>query len=291
MIRSMTGFGKAAGSFDGREVTIEIVAVNHRYLDASVRLPGSWSILEPDVKQALRDQLNRGKLSVYVSCKRSHGGATIRFDAEVARQYIEASKELARMVGTMDTITVDTVASLDGVFVQEEPEDDLDQVRAELMALVDDAIGRLNEMRVGEGAVLARDVRARIGLLREALGVIEERLPELNRHHESRLRSRIDDLKADVALTEERLALEVALLAEKADVTEEVVRLKAHLDHMEELLDAKDPVGRRLDFLLQELQREVNTLGVKTRDSDVARSVLDMKAEVEKIREQVQNIE
>lgn len=291
MIRSMTGFGKAAGSFDGREVTIEIVAVNHRYLDASVRLPGSWSILEPDVKQALRDQLNRGKLSVYVSCKRAHGGATIRFDAEVARQYIEASKELARMVGTMDTITVDTVASLDGVFVQEEPEDDLDQVRAELMALVDDAIERLNEMRAGEGAVLARDVRARIGLLREALRVIEERLPELNRHHESRLRSRIDDLKADVALTEERLALEVALLAEKADVTEEVVRLKAHLDHMEELLDAKDPVGRRLDFLLQELQREVNTLGVKTRDSDVARSVLDMKAEVEKIREQVQNIE
>jgi uncharacterized protein (TIGR00255 family) len=291
MIRSMTGFGKAAGSFDGREVTVELVAVNHRYLDASVRLPGSWSMLEPDIKQALRDRLARGKVSVYVSCKRAHGGATVRFDADVAQQYIETSKELARMVGTMDTISVDTVARLDGVFVQEEPEDDLDQVRSELMGLVEEAVAHLNAMREGEGEALARDVSERIGLLRKLLNGVEDRLPELNKHHESRLRARIDDLKADLSLTEDRVALEVALLAEKADVTEEVVRLKTHLDHMEELLQAADPVGRRLDFLLQELQREVNTLGVKTRDSDVSRTVLEMKAEVEKIREQVQNIE
>ncbi len=292
MTRSMTGFGRAAGTLLGDEVTVEMSAVNHRYLDASLRMPLAWAAVEPVLKQQLRKYVSRGKLSVTISRKRGPGSPpSIRFDPDTARQYVEASRELAAMVGSNAAISVDVLAQLEGVLVHEDPVDDLESVQAGLEALLEDAAARLNAMRATEGEALERDIRARIALIRSALVRIEDRLPELNGAYEQRLRSRIEELRTEVSLSEERIALEVALLAEKADVTEEVVRLKAHLDHFSGLLDEKEPVGRRLDFLLQELQREINTLGVKTRDSDVARHVLEMKSELEKIREQIQNVE
>lgn len=292
MTRSMTGFGRAAGTLLGDEVTVEMSAVNHRYLDASLRMPLAWAAVEPVLKQQLRKYVSRGKLSVTISRKRGPGSPpSIRFDPDTARQYVDASRELAAMVGSDSAISVDVLAQLEGVLVHEDPVDDLESVQAGLEALLEDAAARLNAMRATEGEALERDIRARIALIRSALVRIEDRLPELNGAYEQRLRSRIEELRTEVSLSEERIALEVALLAEKADVTEEVVRLKAHLEHFSGLLDEKEPVGRRLDFLLQELQREINTLGVKTRDSDVARHVLEMKSELEKIREQIQNVE
>lgn len=292
MIRSMTGFGKAVREKDGQQVTIELSAVNHRYLDANLRLPNSWSSLEPELKQFLRKKVARGKICVTVSRRRAAGAdVRILFDEETAKQYVSACKDLAGLLGSYETLSVDTLAQLDGVFVHEEPEEDLDAAKELLLAVLADAVESLDQMREVEGDALEADVRKRIDYIKEALSAVEQRLPELNKNYEERLRARINDLKAEVSLTEERIAIEVALLAEKADVTEEVVRLKTHLEHMLELLDSDEPVGRRLDFLLQELQREVNTLGVKTRDNDVSKEVLKMKAEVEKIREQVQNIE
>lgn len=292
MTRSMTGFGRAAGTLLGDEVTVEMSAVNHRYLDASLRMPLAWAAVEPVLKQQLRTYVSRGKLSVTISRKRGPGSPpSIRFDPDTARQYVDASRELAAMVGSNGAISVDVLAQLEGVLVHEDPVDDLESVQAGLEALLEDAAARLNAMRATEGEALERDIRARIALIRSALVRIEDRLPELNGAYEQRLRSRVEELRTEVSLSEERIALEVALLAEKADVTEEVVRLKAHLEHFSGLLDEKEPVGRRLDFLLQELQREINTLGVKTRDSDVARHVLEMKSELEKIREQIQNVE
>ncbi len=292
MTRSMTGFGRAAGTLLGDEVTVEMSAVNHRYLDASLRMPLAWAAVEPVLKQHLRKYVSRGKLSVTISRKRGPGSPpSIRFDPDTARQYVDASRELAAMVGSNGAISVDVLAQLEGVLVHEDPVDDLESVQAGLEALLEDAAARLNAMRATEGEALERDIRARIALIRSSLVRIEDRLPELNGAYEQRLRSRIEELRTEVSLSEERIALEVALLAEKADVTEEVVRLKAHLEHFSGLLDEKEPVGRRLDFLLQELQREINTLGVKTRDSDVARHVLEMKSELEKIREQIQNVE
>jgi len=292
MTRSMTGFGRAAGTLLGDEVTVEMSAVNHRYLDASLRMPLAWAAVEPVLKQQLRKYVSRGKLSVTISRKRGPGSPpSIRFDPDTARQYVDASRELAAMVGSNGAISVDVLAQLEGVLVHEDPVDDLESVQAGLEALLEDAAARLNAMRATEGEALERDIRARIALIRSSLVRIEDRLPELNGAYEQRLRSRIEELRTEVSLSEERIALEVALLAEKADVTEEVVRLKAHLEHFSGLLDEKEPVGRRLDFLLQELQREINTLGVKTRDSDVARHVLEMKSELEKIREQIQNVE
>ncbi len=292
MLRSMTGFGKASCTYRDQEISLELNAVNHRYLDCSFRLGTAWAALEPVFKAVIRKHVSRGKIQVIVNRRKVVTSAqTVRLDTGLARQYLDASRELAAMIGSGSAMSLDTLAQMDGVIYQEEPGEDLEEVQRILEAAIEQALENLNAMRTAEGAALASDIRDRIGLMRQSLAEVEARLPELNARYEERLRARILELAADISLTEERIAIEVALLAEKGDVTEETVRLKTHLAHMEELLDSREPVGRRLDFLSQEVQREVNTLGVKTRDCDVAKFVLDMKGELEKIREQVQNIE
>ncbi|HPJ98687.1 MAG TPA: YicC family protein [Candidatus Hydrogenedentes bacterium] len=288
----MTGFGKAACTCQEQEISLELSAVNHRYLDCSFRLGNSWASLEPALKGVVRNRISRGKVQVTVNRRRAKTCTqTVHFDAGLAQQYLGAFHELAAMIGSDGPVGLDTLARMDGVFYQEEPDEDLAEVERALTGAIEEALQHLNAMRAQEGAALAEDIKARIQLMRDSLAEIEARLPELNAKHEERLRARIQELAADIALTEERVAIEVALLADKGDVTEEAVRLKTHLAHMEELLDSDAAVGRRLDFLSQEIQREVNTLGVKTRDCDVAKYVLDMKSELEKIREQVQNVE
>jgi uncharacterized protein (TIGR00255 family) len=248
--------------------------------------------LDPIIKQTLRKHIARGKLTVSISRRRGSSlTQAVTFDAVIARQYFDASKELAQMLGTFETLSLNVLAQLEGVLTQKETDEDLAAIEPVVVRVLEEAITRLDAMRATEGRQLAGEVRGRIGALRAVLVQIEVRLPELNGMYVERLRARIDELRLDPAVAEERIAVEVAMMADKSDVTEEVVRLKGHLDHMLEVLDAKEPAGRRLDFLSQEVFREVNTLGVKTRDGDVAKLVLDMKAEVEKIREQVQNIE
>jgi uncharacterized protein (TIGR00255 family) len=191
----------------------------------------------------------------------------------------------------MESLSLDVLAQLDGVFCQEEAEADLEKVQAVVVGALSDALERLDAMRTTEGEALADELRYRLSLMREALAVIEQRLPDLNARYEQRLRTRINEIKADVTLAEDRIAMEIAFMADKGDVTEEVVRLKTHFDHAEDLLGRDEPVGRELTFLTQELQREVNTLGAKIHDGDVIKAVLRMKSELERIREQVQNIE
>ena len=299
MTRSMTGFGRADGEFNGDTVSVELSSVNHRFLDCTVRLPFMWSALDPVVKDTVRKGISRGKVSVTVNRRRCPGSArqTVVFDAEVARQYIAASRDLVQMLGSMETLRLDVLAQLEGVFCHEEPEDDLEQAQAVVARVVAEAIERLDAMRVTEGKALEDELRHRVSLMREGLLTIEQRLPELNALYEQRLRARIEELTGDerradgVPPSEERIAMEIALMADKGDVTEEVVRLKTHFDHCLELLSRDEPVGRELTFLTQELQREVNTLGSKIHDGDVIKEVLGMKSELERIREQVQNIE
>ena len=292
MTRSMTGFGKAAGEYNGQAITVEVSAVNSRYLDCSLRLPPSWNALDPILKQTFRKHIQRGKLTVTVNRKRTMSAAkSVKFDAGIAQQYLDAAKELTSMIGSYETLPLHVLAQLDGVLYHEETDEDLSTVEPVLVKIAEDAIARLDEMRANEGKALAEEIRVRVGLIRQGAGAIEARLPELNALYEERLRTRINELRTETNITDERMAIEVALMAEKSDVTEEVVRLKQHLDHLIEILDAKDPSGRKLDFLTQEIHREVNTLGVKTRDANVAKDVLGLKAEVEKMREQIQNIE
>jgi uncharacterized protein (TIGR00255 family) len=292
MPHSMTGFGKASAHLDGDVISIEISAVNHRFLDCSVRTPSAWSALEPLIKQAVRNRLGRGKIQVFVNRKRQ--GSPIRavhFDAGVAKQYADAAAELGDMLASDAPLSIDTLAQLEGVFYHEEPDEDIERVRDVVIEALNSGLSELDTMRANEGAALAADLHGRVDLMRETLAVVEEHLPRIAEQYETRLRTRIDELKGDTNLSEERIAMEVALLAEKADVTEEVVRLKTHLDHTVELLGQDGPIGRQLDFLSQEIQREVNTLGVKSRECSVTREILTLKSELEKIREQVQNIE
>ena len=293
MTRSMTGFGRADCEFEGDVVSIELSSVNHRFLDCSVRLPFQWNALEPVVKEAVRGRMSRGKVNVSINRKRGtdSGRQRVVLDADMARQYVGASKELAQMLGSPETLSVSVLAQLEGVFRPEEPEEDLEQAQAAVVRALQEALDRLDGMRLTEGKALEEEVRHRVNLMREALTVIEQRLPELNREYEQRLRVRIDELSGDVSLPEERIAMEVAFMADKGDVTEEVVRLKTHFDHALELLANNEPVGRELNFLTQELQREVNTLGSKIHDGDVISQVLRMKSELERVREQIQNIE
>ena len=292
MVRSMTGFGKASRVLDGAMISVELSSVNHRYLDSSLRLPNEWAALDPVIRDCVKERVARGKISLTVSRKRGTSTAqTLKFDAEVAKQYVQASQALNEMLGTSDALKLNTLAQFDGVFFHEENGQDLDEARAVLIETVNEALGHLDEMRTTEGKALAGDLSQRIGLLRAWLGNIEERLPALADSFRERLKTRVQELSEDVGLTEDRLAIEVALMAEKGDVTEEVVRLESHFDHALEMLKADEPVGRKLNFLAQEMQREINTLSAKVRDTEVARIVLDMKSELEKIREQIQNIE
>ncbi len=292
MPRSMTGFGKASREFDGDVVTVELSAVNRRFLDCVMHLPSAWLAIEPAVKESIRRHVTRGRLNVWVGRKQGgSSGRQVRFDPVIARQYVEAAGELSHLLGTNETLSLDVLAQLDGVFYQENLEEDLQRAEAVVVEALEEALDALNGMRAAEGEVLAEDLRRRIELLRQGVDSVELRLPELEELYAARLRTRLDELKADTEIAEERLAIELALLAEKSDVTEEVVRLKAHMDHALELLEKDEPVGRELNFLAQELQREVNTLSAKVRDGDVCRQVLRMKAEVERFREQTQNIE
>lgn len=292
MIRSMTGFGKAARDYRGDAVSIELSAVNHRFLDVYIRLPFEWAALETPLREVLRERVSRGKVNVSVSRRRANGQASrLRLDRGLAEQYIQLSRELAHLIGTDERVSLHTLAQYPEIFTADGDDDDLDAVREILVRLLGEALNGLEIMRENEGRTLAKDLRERLASIRTALAAIEERLPVLNQLYTDRLRTRIQELAQDVAMTQDRLALEVALAAERGDVTEEIVRLKSHLNHAEEFIAGDEPAGRKLNFLSQEIQREINTLGSKVRDTDVARQVLDMKSELERFREQIQNIE
>lgn len=292
MTRSMTGFGRVSTDIENETVTIEVNAVNHRFLECSFRLPGVWASLETDLRNAVKQNVARGKVTI--SMRRGRGATgrpVIRFDQENAQQYIDASRELARMMNSTEALSLDVLAQMDGVFFQEEPEQDIEATKKIILQALEDAVAQLNQARQQEGEVLAKDVAERIAEMRDALAIVESRLPDLAEAHAQRLRDRVAELNSDVGIPEERLAIELALMADKMDVNEEVVRLNSHFDQVLKLLSQDEPIGRDLNFLAQELQREINTLGSKLRDSDVTREVLRLKAELEKLREQAQNIE
>jgi len=292
VIRSLTGFGRAVGTFGDEHFSIEVSSVNHRFLECSFRLPGSWSVLEPKLKEALKRRLARGKVNITLRRDRGPcGRPNVKCDLNVAEEYLNASRELVDLMSSTERLSLDTLSRMDGVFYQEEEEQDLDAVLEAVQGVMDEAVTQVERVREQEGAALAEDMKTRVSEMTDALAEIERQAPEVNAQYETRLRERVAELASDSKLTEERLAIEVALLCDKSDVNEEVVRLKAHFAHVTEYLGKSEPVGRELNFLAQEIQREVNTIGSKLRDLGVTREVLRMKSELEKLREQAQNIE
>jgi len=292
MARSMTGFGRASTEFAGETLTVEVSSVNHRFFDCSFRLPPNCASLEAGFREIVKEQVARGK--IYANVRRACAGESVqrvRLNVEAARGYVDAAQALAQLLGTTERLSLDVLAQLEGVFCQDEPEEDMAALEAALAQVIRDAVTQLNAARDLEGAAMAADARARLLAIDAALASVEARLPSIEHAYEERLRNRLHELCGDIELKEERLALEIAFLVDKSAVHEEVVRLRAHLTRGQELLASGEAVGRDLNFLAQEIQREINTLGSKLRDVGVIQEVLRMKSELEKLREQVQNIE
>ena len=292
MIKSMTGYGRAVETVNGREFTVELRSVNNRYLDCSVRLPRMLSFAEDAVKQAVKASVSRGKVDVFITVRSEAGDEVqVTLNESVLRSYLAAMHQMVDEFGVADDISVSAVSRLPEVFIIEKPQVDEDQLKADLMSVVAKALEGYDAMRCTEGEALDRDLRSRGETILALVSLVEEGNGKTVSDYRIRLETKLREVLANTAIDESRILTEAAIFADKVAVDEETVRLRSHLKQMNTMLTSGGAVGRKLDFLLQEMNREANTIGSKCTDVNLARIVVDIKAELEKIREQTQNIE
>ena len=292
LIRSMTGYGRAVETRNGREFTVEIRSVNNRYLDCTVKLPRSVSFAEEAVKQAVKAAVSRGKVDVYITIKSEAGDdAKVSLNTAVLEEYLTAMRRMVTEFGVQDDISVSTLSRLPEVFTVEKPEVDEDALKNDLLAVVAQALESYNAMRTTEGAALDADLRSRGNTILELVAKVEAGNGQTVIDYRTRLENKLKEVLQNTAIDESRILTEAAIFADKVAVDEETVRLRSHLKQMNTMLSGGGATGRKLDFLLQEMNREANTIGSKCTDVNLARIVVDIKAELEKIREQTQNIE
>ena len=292
MIKSMTGYGRAVETVNGREFTVELRSVNNRYLDCTVKMPRSLSFAEEAVKQAVKAAVSRGKVDVYISVKSETADDTkITLNTAVLEGYLAAMRQMVTEFGVKDDISVSAVSRLPEVFSVEKPEVDEEQLKADLLSVVAKALAGYNAMRETEGKALDADLRSRGNTILELVANVEAGNGQTVIDYRTRLENKLKEVLANTSIDESRILTEAAIFADKVAVDEETVRLRSHLEQMNAMLSGGGAVGRKLDFLLQEMNREANTIGSKCTDVRLARIVVDIKAELEKIREQTQNIE
>jgi len=288
----MTGYGRAVETVNGREFTVEIRSVNNRYLDCSVKLPRMVSFAEDAVKQAVKAAVSRGKVDVFISVKSDGEVDTkVTLNEGVVRGYLAAMGQMVTEYGVKDDISVSTLSRMPEVFVIEKPEVDEDALKNDLLSVVAKALEGYNAMRQVEGAALDQDLRSRGNTILGLVSQVESGNAQTVIDYRTRLENKLREVLANTAIDESRILTEAAIFADKVAVDEETVRLRSHLEQMNSMLTGGGAVGRKLDFLLQEMNREANTIGSKCTDVRLARIVVDIKAELEKIREQTQNIE
>ena len=292
MIKSMTGYGRAVETVNGREFTVELRSVNNRYLDCSVRLPRILTFGEEAVKQAVKNAISRGKVDVFISL-RSEGGDEVQvtLNQSVLESYLDAMRRMVTDYGVADDISAATLSRMPEVFTLEKPQVDEEQLLADMLQVVSKALTEYNAMREKEGAALDKDLRSRGQIILELVSQVEAGNAQTVIDYRTRLENKLKEVLANTSIDESRILTEAAIFADKVAVDEETVRLRSHLQQMNEMLDGGGAVGRKLDFLLQEMNREANTIGSKCTDVALARIVVEIKAELEKIREQTQNIE
>jgi uncharacterized protein (TIGR00255 family) len=291
MIRSMTGFGAGRGASGAEELDVEIRSVNHKFCEVKVRAPRELGALEIEAGRFVKERLARGGIEVAIRRPAASSGLAPRIDAALAESYARAFRELQARLGLPGAITLADVIGADGVVRLEERSVDVDAAREALRRALGTALDALVEMRAREGEALARDLAGRVAGIERSVARIEALGPETVEHHRARLGERVRELARGVAVDPGRLEQEVVLLADRTDVTEELTRLRSHLAQMRGLLELAEPAGRKLDFLVQEMHREVNTIGSKSQSAEIAALVVAMKAEIERMREQVQNVE
>ena len=292
MVKSMTGYGRAVETVNGREFTVEIRSVNNRYLDCTVKLPRSVSFAEEAVKAAVKAAVSRGKVDVYISVRsETEADVQVTLNKPVLEGYLAAMRQMVSDYGVKDDISVSTLSRMSDVFVVDKPKADEDQLKADLLSVVEKALEAYDAMRVAEGLALENDLRSRAATILELVAQVEELNPKTVSDYRKRLEEKMREVLENKSIDESRILTEAAIFADKVAVDEETVRLRSHLEQMDEMLSGNGGIGRKLDFLLQEMNREANTTGSKCSDVKVARIVVDIKAELEKIREQTQNIE
>ncbi len=292
MIKSMTGFGRGGTNSDTFKINIEMKSVNHRYCEIVLHMPRSMNVLEDRIKRVIQQKIARGRVDVYINAHMCGPDRTeVKVDGSLAASYIQAVKELKDKLPLTGEASVTELLQLPGVFSLEEPEEDMEQWWPDIEAALEHARAGLMDMRVKEGDLLAVDIKERSGRIDAFVNEIEQRSPVVVEEYRERLRQRLHDLLESGTLDPARLDAEVVVLAERSSIAEEIVRLRSHLLQLGDCLELSSPVGRKLDFLLQELNREINTISSKSSDLIINRTVVEVKSELEKIREQIQNIE
>ena len=288
----MTGYGRAVETVNGREFSVELRSVNNRYLDCSVRLPRILSFAEESVKQAVKGSISRGKVDVYISMRsEAEGDVAVSLNKAVLEGYLAAMRQMVTDFGVKDDISVSTVSRLPEVFSVEKQEVDEEQLQKDLLSVVAKALEGYDAMRCTEGKALDNDLRSRGQTILELVTQVESGNAQTVADYRTRLENKLREVLENTSIDESRILTEAAIFADKVAVDEETVRLRSHLQQMNTMLSGGGAIGRKLDFLLQEMNREANTIGSKCTDVRLARIVVDIKAELEKIREQTQNIE
>lgn len=292
MLKSMTGYGRVKVENDLREITVELRSVNHRYLDLNIKVPRIYGYLEDMVSKQAQAAIARGKVDIYVSV-RAKEGADIRVTPNMAviQGYVEAVRRVSETYDIPGDMTAMSLLRLPDTMEQSKEEADAEQLKAEVSAVLAQALEEYNAMRQREGARLVEDVALRAGLIAQAVDFVERRSPDCVEEYRTRIAARMTEILDGTELAQQRILQEAALYADKINVTEEIVRLRSHLSQLETMLKSPVAIGRKLDFLVQEMNRETNTIGSKANDFQIAKTVVDMKAEIEKIREQIQNLE
>lgn len=289
---SMTGYGSAKGSVEGQEITVELKSVNNRYLDCSVRLPRNFLFADDTVKQAVSAGVSRGKVDVFVSAQASQdSGTVVSVNEELARGYRDAVARIAETLGLESGLNAFSLARFPDVLTVERRELDKDKAAAALSEITAKAVEEFNAMREREGERLRRDMLGKLETIEGLVSVVEERSPQTVKEYRERLEARLRDILADRSLDEQRVITEAAIFADRTAVDEETVRLRSHIAQFRTMLEEGSPIGRKMDFLVQEFNRESNTIGSKCSDASLAKVVVDLKSEIEKIREQLQNVE
>ncbi len=292
MIKSMTGFGRCEIQKDARKFTVELKGVNHRYLDVNIRMPKKLNFFETAIRTLLKSYATRGKVDIFITYEDlSQNQVSVKYNEALAAEYLKYLNRMAEEFGLENDVRVSTLSRYPEVFTMEEQAEDEEELWNGLKEALEGAFEQFVETRTTEGENLKRDILEKLGTLEELVGYIEERSPQIVKEYREKLEEKTKELLADTQIEDSRIAAEVILFADKICTDEEVVRLKSHISHMRNTLEEKEGIGRKLDFIAQEMNREANTILSKANDIEVSDCAISLKTEIEKIREQIQNIE
>lgn len=292
MIKSMTGFGRCEVLKDSRKFTVELKSVNHRYLDVNIRMPKKLNFFETSIRTLLKSYADRGKVDIFITYEDlSQSQVSVKYNAALAAEYLKYLNQMAEEFSLDNDVRVGTLSRYPEVFTMEECSEDEDELWNGLKEALEGAFSQFVEMRTKEGERLKEDILLKLDLLSEQIRFIEERSPQIIAEYRTKLEEKMRELLEDTQIDDNRIAAEVILFADKICTDEEVVRLKSHIQHMKETLEESNGIGRKLDFIAQEMNREANTILSKANDLDISNRAISLKTEIEKIREQIQNIE